>query len=199
MTPHPVQFQVEPTRIQRLQIVIRLAVLAGLATVGCSSVYWLLYLALPTFAALLLSRDGSARYLADDAPATIRVLRWLAAAYAYLWLLTDALPGADDRIVLRVDVGGRPTVTTALGRLVTSLPALLLLVVLSLAGGVLWVPGAIAVLVTGQMPEAFTDFLSMTLRYKFRLIAYHLSLVDAYPVLVDSPLPHAHAPPSSAA
>jgi hypothetical protein len=37
----------------------------------------------------------------------------------------------------------------------------------------------------------------MKLRYQFRLVAYHLSLIDSYPLLVDSPL--SHAPHSGAA
>jgi hypothetical protein len=31
----------------------------------------------------------------------------------------------------------------------------------------------------------------MKLRYQFRLIAYHLSIVEAYPALTDAPLSHA--------
>jgi hypothetical protein len=178
--------------MNRLQVVIRLAILAALATIGCSSVYWLLYLALPALAALLVSRDGTERYLADDAPGIVRVLRWCAGAYAYLWLLTDALPttgaGVRGPVELSVEVGGKPTASSALLRLLTSLPALLLLAVLSLAAALLWIVAAVAVLATERIPAAIADFLAMKLRYQFRLVAYHLSLVDAYPALADAPL-----------
>ncbi len=185
--------------MQRVQVLIRLALLAALAAVGCSSAYWLLYLALPVVAALLVWRDGTGRYFVDDAPGIIRVLRWLAGAYAYLWLLTDALPTSEPgaSVELTVEVGGRPTVGSALLRLITSLPALLLLTILSIAAAVLWVIGAVAMLVTERVPPAIGDFIAMKLRYQFRAIAYHLSLNDVYPTLADAPFPH--APRSDAA
>ena len=191
MSPHPVRLHVEPGRINRVQVVVRLATLAALAAIGCSSIYWVLYVALPVLAALLLSRDGAERYLAGDAPRIVRVLRWFAGAYAYLWLLTDTPPGAEaSPVELTVDAGGRPAAASALFRVVTSLPALLLLAILSMVAAVLWIVGAIAILATERVPQAITDFIAMKLRYQFRLVAYHLSLVDEYPVLVDSPLPH---------
>jgi hypothetical protein len=199
MSFHPVQFHAERSRMQRVQVVVRLAILAALGAIGCSSVYWLIYLALPAIAAVLVSHNGAERYLREDAPPAVRILVWLAGAYAYLWLLTDSLPGTDTNapVGLTVEVGGEPTAGSALLRLVTSLPALLLLAVLSMAAALLWIVGAVAILATQRMPAAIADFIAMKLRYQFRLVAYHLSLVDTYPLLVDSPLPH--APHSGAA
>jgi len=176
--------------MQRVQVLIRLAVLVALGAIGCSSVYWLLYLALPVVAALLVSRDGADGYLGHDAPLIVRVVRWFASAYAYLWLLTDALPTSDGGgpVALAVDVGGRPTPGSALVRLLTSLPALLLLAILSMAAALLWIVAAIAVLVSERVPAAIADFIAMKLRYQFRVVAYHLSLVDAYPSLSELPL-----------
>jgi len=198
VSPHPVQFHVEPSPLRRVHVVIRLALLAALAAIGCSSVYWLLYLAVPVVAALLISRDGPERYFAVDGPPIVRVLRWLAGAYAYLWLLTDALPasGGGGPVELHVEMGGKPVIGSALLRLATSLPALIVLTILSMAAALLWIVGAVAILITERAPLAITDFIAMKIRYQFRVVAYHLSLVDAYPVLVDSPLPE--APPSHA-
>jgi hypothetical protein len=185
--------------MQRVQVVVRLALLAALAAIGCSSVYWLAYLALPVLAALLVSRDGARGYLGGDAPGIVRVLRWFAGTYAYLWLLTDRLPTLEGEgpVELNIETGGTPTAGSALRRLVTSLPALLLLAILSVAASFLWILGAIAILATGRTPAWIADFIAMKLRYQFRIAAYHLSLVDAYPALADSPLPL--APHSGAA
>jgi hypothetical protein len=179
--------------MRRVQIVVRLALLAVIAAIGCSSVYWLVYLALPVIAALLVSRDRAEHYLRGDAPGIIRVLRWLAGAYAYLWLLTDTLPDAEAAgpVELEVEVGGKPTVGSAMLRLLTSLPALVLLAILSMAAALMWIFGAFAILVSERVPAAVTDFISIKLRYQFRVLAYHLSLVDAYPTLADAPLVHA--------
>lgn len=199
MTPHPVQFHVEHSRMSRVHVAVRLAVLLALGSIGCSSVYWLLYVLLPVVAALLVSRDGPEGYLREDAPGALRVLRWVSSAYAYLWLLTDAVPRADGGgpVELTIRAGGNPTPGSALVRLASSLPALLLLAILSLLAAVLWIVGAICVLAVERVPAAVADFIAMKLRYQCRLLAYHLSLVDAYPSLDTAPLPH--APQSGAA
>jgi hypothetical protein len=185
MSPHPVRFRVDrPREMERIHVLIRVVLLLALGAVGWSSLYWLLYLALPAVAALLISQKGFERYFAEDAPRIVRVLRWLAAAYAYLWLLTDTFPTSEGSSVeLEVETGGTPTAGSALLRLLSSVPALLLLAVLSLAAGFLWLIGALALLAQNRVPTAIADFLELTLRYQFRFIAYHLSLVERYPSL----------------
>ena len=199
MMNHPVGFHVEPSRMEPIHVVIRLALLAAFSAVGCSSLYWLLFLVVPAIVALLVSQKGSARYLAEDAPGIVGALVWLARAYAYLWLLTDRFPTLKDDSPVDVDIetGGAPTPGSALLRVVYSLPALVLAAILSLAAGILWVIGAIAVLFTRRLPAWVGDFLAMTLRFDLRLAAYHLSIVAAYPSLDAPALPH--APPSGAA
>jgi hypothetical protein len=193
MSAHPVQLQVEPARLHRIHVAVRLVLLCALAMVGCSSVYWLLYLVLPALVALMVSGDGAEHYLGREAPAFVRALRWVAGAYAYLWLLTDAPPTVDASgpVELEVLVEGVPTAASALSRLVTSLPGLLLLALMSMVAVPLWIVGAVSILATERMPAAITDFIAMKLRYQFRLVAYHLSLVDAYPVVTDADAPHA--------
>jgi hypothetical protein len=192
---HPVRFRVEtPSRPARIHVVIRLALLLAIATIGYSSLYWLLYLAGPALVALLVAQRGGERYRSEDAPRVVRALRWVAGAYAYLWLLTDVLPtaAAGGPVELEVEPGPPPTATSALLRLVTSLPALLLAALLSLAAGVLWIVGAVSVLVSERMPLAVAGFITLSLRYQAQLAAYHLSLVDRYPTL-EAPQP-AEAP-----
>ena len=176
----------------RIHVFIRLALLLAVGTIGLSSIYWLLYLALPALAAAVIVQKGDERTFAEEGPRVVRVLRWLAAAYGYLWLLTDTLPTSDGQspVELEVEVGGTPTAASALLRLLYSLPALLLLAVLSLVAGLLWLVGAIFVLVRERMPAAIFDFLALTLRFQLRLFAYHLSLVERYPSLEESGVAH---------
>jgi hypothetical protein len=193
MLAHPVQLEIEhPKRTARIHVVTRLALLAAIAALGCSGIYWFLYLALPALAALGVLRKSGDRYLAEDAPRIVRVLRWFASAYAYLWLLTDVLPTADGGPVdLRVEAGGHPTAVSALLRLVFSLPALLLLALLSVAAGILWLVGAVLILIRERIPGVVVDFLAFTLRFQFQLVAYHLSLVEAYPSVRTARFAHA--------
>jgi len=190
MPSHPVRLRVEsPAHRGRVHVLIRIILLAAVCTVGGSSVYWLLYLALPAMAALIISDKGAEAYLSENGPEIARVLRWLAAAYAYLLLLTDAFPTSSTSgpVTLEIETGGSPTIATALSRLLTSLPALLLLAVLSLAASVIWLAGAVEILVRRRVSPTVADWLAMTLRYQLRLIAYHLSIVDRYPS-VEAPI-----------
>ncbi len=198
---HPVRFHVElPAQMQRVHVVIRLVLLVALGTIGCSSLYWLFYLGLPALAALLIAQSGGERYLAEEAPGIARVLRWLARAYAYLWFLTDAVPTTEPggAVDLEIAPGGMPAAGSALLRLVTSLPALILLGILSFVGGILWVIDAIVILARARPSEALSDYFAMMLRLQFRLVAYHLSLVERYPSLQPDELPAATGPAAQA-
>lgn len=195
---HPVRFHIEPTRPterDRTHVVIRLLLLVALGAVGFSSLYWIVYLAIPAGAALVLSQAGSERYLRDTAPRLVVALRWIAQAYAYLWLLTDRVPTGDaprnaaDGFDFAVECSGAPTPQSALMRLFTSLPALVAVIVLSFIGGFVWLFGAVAILVTRRMPLAAFDYLASTLRYQMRLVAYHASLTDAYPAVTEAAEP----------
>jgi hypothetical protein len=180
-------------------VLIRLLLLSAIGMVGCSSIYWLVYLALPAIAALLIVQHGGGRYLAEDAPVVVRILRWLSAAYAYLWLLTDRFPTSETPYTVdyEVDVEGTPTGGSALLRLVYSVPAVLLLAILSVVAGLFWVIGAIAILVSRRLPSVIADFLELTLRFQFRLAAYHLSLVDRYPSGDQAPIAPGAAHPGA--
>jgi hypothetical protein len=190
---HPVELDIEhPKHTARIHVVTRLVLLAAFAALGCSGIYWFLYLAAPAAVALVVLQRGSQRYQSEDAPRIVRVLRWFASAYAYLWLLTDVLPTAGGGPVdLRIEVGGRPTATSALLRLIFSVPALVLLAVLSLVASILWMIGAVLILIRERIPGPIVDFLTLTLRVQFQLVAYHLSLVEAYPSLHAGRVAHA--------
>jgi hypothetical protein len=177
---NPVVFQVERAQPPaRVQVLIRALLWIALAPIVTSSLYWILYLLLPATAAAMISQRGGARYLAESESA-VKVLRWLAGFFAYLWLLNDEFPTGPS-VQFALAPGGTPTVTSSLVRLLTTLPALLLLALMSIAAAVIWVLGALTILIARKLPKVFADFLAMTVRLELRILAYHLSLVDAYP------------------
>jgi len=187
MSSHPVQLQVEPPpTTERIHVVIRILLLFALGTIGVSWASCFLYLVVPALVALRILNGGAERYLAEDAPRVVRALRWLASACAQ-----------GSPVDLAITPGGEPTPKSALLRLLTSLPAALLLAILSVAAGVWWLVGAVVVLIRRRMPAAIADFITGVLRYQFRLIAYHLSIVDRYPTFGEART--AHAAGSSAA
>jgi hypothetical protein len=165
----------------------------ALGLIHFDRVYGVAYLAVPALVALALGSRGAGRYIAEDAPRLARLLHWLAAAGAYLSLLTDVPPTmAPGHVELVVEAGGAPTVGSALLRLVTSLPALVLVAVLSIVASLCWLVGAVCILVAERLPGALRSFLTLTLRTQLRLAAYHLSIVDAYPSIAEAPVAHAH-------
>src|SRR5688572_29319234 len=139
---HPVQLEFAPVaRMQRVHVVVRLVLLAALASLGCSSIYGLLYLSFPALAAVLTLQKGGARYLSEDAPRIAKLLAWVAWIYAYAWLLTDSVPGPNSPNPVALGIGpqGTPSATSALSRLLYTLPALVVLVLLSVVAWVAWI------------------------------------------------------------
>jgi len=187
---HPVQLALDPpVPSRRVHVVARAIFLVALGALGASSLYWLLYLLLPAVVALLITEKGSDRALAEDGPMAIKLLRWLASANAYLWLLTDVLPTSEPTsgaVKLSIQTEGTPTPTTALLRLVYSLPGLVLVAVLNVLVVPFWLVGATWILTAQRIPDVVRDFLTFTLRYQFRFAAYHLSLVNRYPAFGET-------------
>jgi hypothetical protein len=189
MEARHVLFDVErPERFERSQLALRFVLLLLLGLLG-GSLAWIFavaYLALPAAAAVFVSQHGPDRYLAEDAP---RVTRWVHALlvfYSYLALLTDELRfdqvGQRERPVrFEVQPDGQPTVGSALLRLLYSIPATLLLLLLGLLSGLLWLVSVVLVLVRRDYPDSIYQFQRAVYRYLARLFAYHASLVDEYP------------------
>jgi hypothetical protein len=195
MSDHPVQLDFTiPTRTARLHVVTRLVLLAALGVAGTSAMTWALYLGIPAVVALVISQRGGERYVAESSAPVVKVLRWFASGYGYLWMLTDVLPTTQGGPVeLHVTPEGHPTMGSALSRLITSLPALVVLAVLSVVATLCWIVAAVVVLVRQRMPAGIARFIAVVLRFQFRLLAYHLSIVDRYPSLQEGTLVHAHA------
>jgi len=95
MQAHPVHFHVPfPTRLTRLQLLVRLVAFVALGILGISfgTVFLCAFFALPAFAAVRLGARSANAYLADDGPRVAHALRWFAAVSAWVGLLTDRLP-----------------------------------------------------------------------------------------------------------
>jgi hypothetical protein len=182
---YPVHVEVaSPPRHDRIQLLIRIGIAIALGAVGITT-SWLvgvLYIALPVFAAIAISTEGSEKFTSVVAPKVWRVLAWLLRLSAYMAFLADRFPAHDDRAVTpTLQPTGHPTVGNALARLVTSLPSGIVMLVLSFLGAVLWIVAALTVLVDAKVPELVLAFQRGLLRWQARLVAYHASLVAEYP------------------
>lgn len=183
---YPVHLEVHsPARFDRVQLALRLAVGLVLGAFGITFgwIFGLLYAALPALAAIAIGARGASSYRDEAAPRIVGVLEWLVAFHAYMMLLTDRFPVERARadVRLRIDVGGRPTVGSALVRLLTSIPLALAMFVLAMVGGVLWVIGVLAILFAESQPDFVLTFQRVVLRWQARWLAYHASLVEPYP------------------
>src|SRR3954471_8949567 len=133
---YPVQLEVtSPARFDRVQLALRLALSIALGWIGVSA-GWLgcaLFLALPVLAAVMISTRGGQAYLADTGPKLWQILRWLLAFSAYMLLLTDRFPtggSTQGDVQVQIRLEGQPTTSSALLRLIASLPSALALLVL---------------------------------------------------------------------
>lgn len=192
MNDYPVVFTItRPERFDRLQILLRLVLLVIFSIVGTTlgAIAALLYLLLPVSAAVFISQKGGRSYVDHAAPRITSILRFVLGVYAYFALLTDKLPtgGSDDPVQFAVYPTGSPTVGSALGRFVTSLPAAFMLALFGIAAWFVWIVAAIMIVIDGRYPLGLFDFQCGVFRWQARLLAYHASLVDAYPPLTLSP------------
>jgi hypothetical protein len=183
MMDYPVQVDViSPPRFERIQILLRIALSIALGWIGITA-GWLvcvLYFALPVFAAIALSTVAGERYREK----LWRVLDWLLRFSGFMLMVVDRFPTGDEEdneIRVAVRFTGKPTVGSALLRLLTSLPSGIALMVLWFVSSILWVVGAIVVLVGGWMPQPILGYQRAILRWQARLVAYHASLVAEYP------------------
>lgn len=170
-----------PNRLDRVQVVLRVVIIWLAALIGIP--FWLiLYLGFPVLAAVLISQKDGQRYLAEEGPRVTGWLRWVVAAIAYLWMLTDRLPGSGEQPVrFEVRPSGTPTVGSALLRILTAIPSAFVLALLSFVSAIVWVIAAIWVLIAETYPDSLYGFQRGVVRWAARLLAYLACLVEPYP------------------
>jgi hypothetical protein len=188
MMPYaPVFFDLEPpARLERLQLGLRVLVLVVLGFLGVTGGWFsmLLYLVLPLAAAIVIAAQGPDGWLRRGAGVVEKVLRWLISFGAYMAFLSDRFPTGEATLVrFAIHPTGRPTVGSALGRVISTLPAAVVLAILAFVGGFVWVICAVSVLFAERAPEPLLDYQRGVLRWAARLCAYHASFVEAMPPL----------------
>jgi len=154
-----------------------------LVAVVLSWVIGLVYLVFPILAAVYISQKGSEKFLQEDGPKMTGWVRWLVAYYAYITFLTDRFPSerVEELVKFDVQLGGTPTVGSALLRLIYSIPSYFVLSLLGIVSEILWIIAAVMVLAQENYPDGIFDFQRGVVRWGARLLAYHTSLVDLYP------------------
>ncbi len=182
---YPVQIDaISPPRFDRSQLLLRIVLAIVLGWLGLTA-GWLvcaLFGVLPLIAAIAISSAGPEGYLQRIAPPIWSVLDWLLQLSAYMLLVVDRFPAEGMRsVVVELRYTGRPTIGSALARLITSLPSGFVLMLLWCVSSVLWVVAALMVVLGMQMPSAILGFQRGVLRWQARLLAYHASFVAEYP------------------
>jgi hypothetical protein len=185
-TSYPVTFEtVRPPRFDRIQVLVRILVLAAIGIVHqtAGSLFIGLYVLLPVVVAISVSQKGGVRFLTEDRRWLVPALAWVGEVYAFFMFVTDRfpLPSSPRSVDLTVHERGTPSTGSALMRLVMSLPHALVLAILGIASGVIGFVAAVLILFTEKYPESLHTFQRDVLAWMMRLLAYHASLVDAYP------------------
>lgn len=169
-----------PPVFRRAHVFLRVALLIVIGWIGHP--LGLLWLGLPVVAAILVSQKGGNRYLDESGPPTTRALAWILELVAYLALLTDDLPGRDEHpLRFEVERSGAPTVGSALTRILTAIPSVIVLAILVFVATIVWMIAAVSILAAERYPESLWRFLLGVVRREACLLAYLASLVDRYP------------------
>jgi hypothetical protein len=172
-------------RFERVQVFYRILWLAAVGilhqTVG--GLFVALYLILPVAAAVSISRNRGTGFDEHDRDSLVAVIDWAVSFYAYLLFVSDRFPSpsGDNATRLVVRPSGAPHVGSAIGRLVKTLPHAVVLCVLGFAAGLVACALAILVLATEKCPEGLRAFQRDVVAWVGRVLAYHASLVEAYP------------------
>jgi hypothetical protein len=179
---YPVTFDMAPPeRMQRPHVAIRILVIIVLWIVG--PFLGIFYLGIPIIAAVLVSQKGTERFFQEDAPRFVKWERYLIAAFAYMLFMTDRLPNEDpdQTIDLQATPGGTPTIGSALLRIITVIPHMVVLGIIGIAFIVVVPVAAISILINESVPSWAFDFTRGYLRWETRVLAYYASLTDEYP------------------
>lgn len=111
-------------------------------------------------------------------------LRWRVRAASYLMLLQDAYPPFGDASypasIEIIDPPSRRRLTVAL-RLILAIPHLFVLAFVLLAWGLTTIVAWFSILFTGAYPQGLYEFGVGVLRWRLRVEAYLLLMVDEYP------------------
>jgi hypothetical protein len=111
-------------------------------------------------------------------------LRWRVRAAAYLMLLQDAYPPFGDApypaSIELIDPPRRSRLTVAL-RLLLALPHVFVLAFVLIAWGLTTIVAWFTILFTGTYPQGLYEFGVGVLRWRMRVEAYLLLMVDEYP------------------
>jgi hypothetical protein len=112
-------------------------------------------------------------------------LRWRVRALSYLMLLEDPYPpfgdGAYPASIEVADPAGPRNRLSVGFRLFLAIPHFIVLVFVLAAWGVVTIVAWFSILVTGAYPRGLYDFAVGALRWRLRVEAYLLLLVDEYP------------------
>ena len=184
MSSYPVQLDTtSPARFDRTQLLLRILISIILGWIGftAGALSCLLYFLLPAVAAVMISTHGTQAYTRDDSSRLWRALSWLLAFNAYMMLLIDRFPVGDGDVRVLLRPTGKPSMGTALARLVMSIPSMFVLGFLGCISCILFLVSIVTVLVGTTVPEGILTYQRRFLRWQARLLAYHASLVEEYP------------------
>jgi hypothetical protein len=193
MASYPVTFDVaRPATFDKTQVFVRIL---GYIIYGILSIIWYI----PLLIAIWVAQKGGEKYLAEDGPKVKGWLHWFIGLAAYVYVLTDKFPSSAEESGVTFDVqfSGKPTLGSALLRIIFSIPSLIVLSVLAWVGAVIWLIASIMILIQGTYPEGLYDFNRGVVRWEARLLGYHASLVDPYPPFAFDTGPEGAAPAAS--
>ena len=182
---YPVTFDVvPPDESDKAQVALRVVIIIVVSFLQIGNIiFGGAYLILPVVAAVMIAQKGSEQYVAEAEQGPTKWLRYLLGFYSYMALATDKVPTSDPEQVvdLKVQTSGEPSVGSSLLRIILAIPHAIVLGLLGIIFAICWIIGAVAILISGTMPEWAANFIRGYLRWTANVMVYMASLVDEYP------------------
>jgi hypothetical protein len=114
------------------------------------------------------------------------ILNWQARAYTYTGLMYDAYPNfgfepAQEPVSLLAEIDEPANRLTCALRIIWAIPAIIVMMILTLAGLIVTIVSWFAIVITGSQSRGTFDFLLKVHRYSVRTNAYTALITDTYP------------------
>jgi hypothetical protein len=173
----------QPDKFSRAAVPMRALILFLFFIPG--SINWVASLFyLPITTAVLVHQKGPERFLAEDHERMTVLIGWIVGIYSYFAFLTDRFSlDARESTDIRFSVvpSGSPTPRSALLRIATSLPNIIVFGAFGIAALGVWVIAGASILVTGNYPRSLFAYQRGINRWQARLFSHHTSLIADYP------------------
>jgi hypothetical protein len=188
---YPVRVRMERQwEFARIHVLFRLLA-AFVLYVVVSPVMGLLLVVGPVITALLANHARGDQFHERYQANYLKALQFIVDLNDYLLVTTDSFPewGVKGPATVEVNPSGHPTFGSALLRIITVIPHMIVLALLGAVAGIFTLLAMVTVLLDASVPDVLWRFQTGFVNWYARALAYLYSMVEEYPPFQFEPAP----------